>query len=197
MVRSGSGSVFLEEEESTRKSIAATAPPEAQISGGTVPANSAGHTTKTTTTFRTASFYCTKIELVLRASLFLTAIAQASAGPSFYADVLPLFQQHCQACHRPGEAAPMPLPDYATARPWAKAIKQAVLTRKMPPWFADPHFGKFSNDPSLPDSAIQTIAAWVDAGAPEGDPKSAPKAIVLRCHPTSKFPRPAFCLTST
>jgi hypothetical protein len=99
------------------------------------------------------------------------------AGPSFYKDVLPLFQAHCQSCHRAGEAAPMALTDYATARPWAKAVKQAVVTRTMPPWFADAHYGKFSNDARLTDSAIETISAWVDAGAPEGDPKDAPKPV--------------------
>jgi hypothetical protein len=91
--------------------------------------------------------------------------------------VLPLFQAHCQGCHRAGEAAPMALTDYATARPWAKAVKQAVVTRTMPPWFADAHFGKFSNDARLTDSAIETISAWVDAGAPEGDPEDAPKPV--------------------
>ncbi len=109
--------------------------------------------------------------------LFLISTVAASASPSFYKDVLPLLQTHCQSCHRPGEAAPMALTDYAGVRPWAKAIKQAVVTRKMPPWFADPHFGKFSNDPTLADSAIETIEAWVDAGAPEGDPKDAPPPV--------------------
>ena len=109
--------------------------------------------------------------------LLISALAASAAQPSYYKDVLPLFQRHCQTCHRPGEAAPMALIDYSTVRPWAKAIKQAVLTRKMPPWFADPHFGKFSNDARLPDSAIQTISAWVDAGSPEGDPNDAPKPV--------------------
>src|SRR5580704_5985923 len=103
----------------------------------------------------------------------LAAIARAGdhadpAAPVFYKDVLPLLEQHCQTCHRPGEAAPMSFLDYQSTRPWAKAMKQAVLTRKMPPWFADPHVGKFANDRSLPESAIRTIAAWVDAGALEG-----------------------------
>jgi hypothetical protein len=89
-------------------------------------------------------------------------------APVFYRDVLPLLERHCQSCHRPGEAAPMAFLDYQGTRPWAKAMKQAVMTRTMPPWFADPHVGKFSNDRSLPESAIRTIAAWADAGAPEG-----------------------------
>jgi hypothetical protein len=115
---------------------------------------------------------------VTRFLLLISALtASAAAAPSFYKDVLPLFQQHCQTCHRPGEAAPMALTDYSSARPWAKAIEQAVLTRKMPPWFADPAFGKFSNDARLSDSAVQTISAWVEAGAPEGDAKDAPKPV--------------------
>jgi hypothetical protein len=70
--------------------------------------------------------------------------------------------------------APISLLTYADARPWAKSIRQAVLTRKMPPWFADPHYGKFSNDRSLSQTQIETIVAWVDAGAKEGDPRDAP-----------------------
>ncbi len=100
-----------------------------------------------------------------------------AGAPSFYKDVLPVFQEHCQSCHRAGEAAPMALVDYATVRPWAKAIKAAVVERKMPPWFADPHVGKFSNDARLTDSEIGTISSWVDGGAPEGDPKDAPKPV--------------------
>ncbi len=71
----------------------------------------------------------------------------------------------------------MPLTDYAGARPWAKAIREAVASRAMPPWFADPHVGKFSNDARLPDEAIDTIKAWVDAGAPAGNPDDAPRPV--------------------
>ncbi len=90
-------------------------------------------------------------------SVGLALTAQA-AVPTFYGDVLPIFEQHCQTCHRPGEAAPMPLLTYESTRPWAKAIKQAVITRKMPPWFADPSIGHFANDRTLSDAAIQTIS---------------------------------------
>jgi hypothetical protein len=114
---------------------------------------------------------------VSRVLFLIFAAVTLSAAPSFYKDVLPVFEAHCQSCHRAGEAAPMALTDYASARPWAKAIKQAVVTKAMPPWFADGHVGKFLNDARLPDAAIQTIAAWVDAGAPEGDPRDAPKPI--------------------
>lgn len=107
----------------------------------------------------------------------LTPIAHADdhadpTAPVFYQDVLPLLERHCQSCHRPGEAAPMAFLDYQGTRPWAKAMKQAVVARTMPPWFADPRVGKFSNDRSLPESAIRTIARWVDAGAPEGSAPS-------------------------
>jgi hypothetical protein len=103
-----------------------------------------------------------------RLSFLVLLPASAHGEPTFYRDVLPLLEQHCQSCHRPGEAAPMSFLDYQSTRPWAKSMKQAVVTRSMPPWLADPHIGKFSNDRSLPESAIRTIADWADAGAPEG-----------------------------
>ena len=94
--------------------------------------------------------------------------------PTFNKNVLPILEKRCQDCHRPGEAAPMSLINYQDARPWAKAIRQAVISRKMPPWFADPHVGKFLNDRSLSQDEIDTLVAWVDGGAKEGDPKDAP-----------------------
>ena len=98
----------------------------------------------------------------------------AAAPATFYKDVLPVLEEHCQQCHRPGELAPMPLLTYSQARPWAKSIRQAVLTRKMPPWPADPKYGRFSNDRSLSQSQIDTLVEWADSGAVEGDPKDAP-----------------------
>jgi len=68
----------------------------------------------------------------------------------------------------------MPLLTYAGTRPWAKSIREQVIARKMPPWFADPKYGHFSNDRSLSQKQIDTIVAWVSAGAPAGDPKDAP-----------------------
>ena len=90
---------------------------------------------------------------------------------TFNKDVLPLLQKNCQTCHRPGQVAPMSLLTYKDARPWAKSIALKVTSRQMPPWNADPHYGHFSNDPSLKQSDIDTIAAWVEQGAPEGDLK--------------------------
>jgi len=89
-------------------------------------------------------------------------------------DVAPLLLKHCQTCHRPGEAAPFPLLTFQQARPWAKAMKEAVVLKKMPPWYADARYGKFTNDRSLSPREVATLAAWADNGAPEGDPKDLP-----------------------
>jgi hypothetical protein len=111
----------------------------------------------------------------------LAAVAGAAADtPTFNRDILPILQKHCQSCHRPGEIGPMPLLTYEGTRPWARAIKNAVTTRAMPPWFADPRYGRFANDRRLPDADVAAIAAWVDAGAPEGDPKDRPAPVAWR-----------------
>lgn len=96
---------------------------------------------------------------------------------TFNKDVLPLLQKNCQNCHRPGEVAPMSFLTYEGTRPWAKAMKTAVLTRKMPPWFADPQYGHFANEKRLTDGEINTIVAWADHGAPEGDPQDRPAPV--------------------
>src|SRR5262245_46119796 len=100
--------------------------------------------------------------------------AQVSNNPgqvTFHKDVLPILQRNCQTCHRPGQAAPMSFLTYQSTRPWAKAMKEAVASRKMPPWFADPQYGPYLNDRSLKANEIETITKWADAGAPEGDVK--------------------------
>jgi len=96
----------------------------------------------------------------------------------FTKDVAPILQQKCQDCHRPGSMAPMSLVNYEETRPWAKAIRERVITRQMPPWHIDQHVGvqKFKNDMSLSDTQIATIVRWVDSGAPMGDPKDMPAA---------------------
>ena len=108
--------------------------------------------------------------------MLATAMASARAGTpaTYYKDVVPILEQRCQECHRPGEIAPMPLLTYIETRPWAKSIRQAVLARKMPPWLADPKYGHFANDRSLSQLQMDTIVNWVDQGAPAGDPKNAP-----------------------
>jgi hypothetical protein len=98
----------------------------------------------------------------------------ATPPPTFYRDVLPILQQHCQTCHRPGEIAPMPLITFDQTRLYAPIIAHKVSARIMPPWFADPQFGRFSNDPSLTTPEISTLVAWANANAPEGDPHDAP-----------------------
>src|SRR5262245_59463724 len=108
------------------------------------------------------------------------AVAAWAAGPdsvTFHKNVLPILERNCQTCHRPGQSAPMSLLTYEQARPWARAIKQAVSSRKMPPWSANPAYGHFSNDRSLKQSDIDTLVAWADSGAPAGDPKDAPAPV--------------------
>jgi hypothetical protein len=104
------------------------------------------------------------------------AAVTAASDVTFTRDVAPILHAKCVACHRAGEVAPMALLTYQDARPWARAIKDKVVSRQMPPWFADPTVGVFSNDPSLTADEIATIAKWVDGGAPQGDLKDMPKA---------------------
>jgi len=115
--------------------------------------------------------------LCIAGSLTLAWAGTGSESVTFYKDALPILQKNCQTCHRPGEIAPASFLTYESTRPWAKSIRSAVLSKKMPPWFADPHYGKFSNDRTLPESDIHTLVSWVDAGAPAGDPKDAPQPV--------------------
>jgi hypothetical protein len=94
--------------------------------------------------------------------------AQGAPVPTFNADVAPILFDKCVTCHRPGAGGPMLLTSYAEVRPWARSIKARITKREMPPWSADPRFGHFSNDISLSDQQIETIARWVDAGMPQG-----------------------------
>src|ERR1700674_5195114 len=103
-----------------------------------------------------------------------TVTSTPAGTVTFNKDVLPILQERCQTCHRPGEIAPMSFLSYQTTRPWAKAIKAAILTNKMPPWGADPRYGHFANDPSLTQGEIDKIAKWADNGALEGNAKDAP-----------------------
>ena len=108
-----------------------------------------------------------KSEIVLFAGAAVTPLW----AQTFTKDVAPIFQKHCQSCHHEGTVAPMSLMTYKDARPWARAIKERVLMRDMPPWHLDKTVGirRYKNDISLTDREIDTIAKWVDAGAPEGD----------------------------
>lgn len=102
------------------------------------------------------------------------SISDSKEMITFSKDVAPIFFNNCAECHRPGEAAPMSLLSYKDARPWAKSIREKVVTREMPPWHADPHHGDFLNDRRLTKEQIDTIIAWVDQGAMEGDRKDLP-----------------------
>src|SRR5262249_15882416 len=96
---------------------------------------------------------------------------------TFTKDVLPVLQRNCQSCHRPGQIAPMSFLTYKDARPWAKAMKTAAVTKKMSPWCADPQFGHFANERSLKPEEIEIIAKWADTGAVEGDAKDTPAPV--------------------
>jgi hypothetical protein len=104
---------------------------------------------------------------------------RAAAAPTFATDVAPILQAKCINCHRPGEVAPMSLRTFDEVRPWARAIKQKVMAREMPPWFADASPGTFSNDPRLSPQQIDTIARWVDGGVARGNPADEPKLPAL------------------
>ena len=116
------------------------------------------------------------------AALSIITLTSASAGDAkkaakavtFNKDVAPIFFKRCVECHRAGEIAPMSLMSYKEARPWARSIKEKVLDRTMPPWHADPNHGEYSNDRSLSQREVDTIAAWVDGGAKEGEQKDLP-----------------------
>ncbi|MGH9660127.1 MAG: thiol-disulfide isomerase [Bryobacteraceae bacterium] len=98
----------------------------------------------------------------------------AATKATYTKDVAPILNRRCVECHRAGEAAPMAFTSYKEVRPWAKAIREATLSRKMPPWLADPAHGKFANDRRLSDEEMATLRAWVDDGAPEGKAKELP-----------------------
>jgi hypothetical protein len=106
----------------------------------------------------------------------ITVAGSSVAEVTFSQDVAPILYKRCVNCHRPNDIAPMSFVTYQQARPWAKAIREAVLTRRMPPWHADPAHGAFVNDPRLSEAEIEVIRAWVGAGAPEGNPRQLPPA---------------------
>src|SRR5262245_6876573 len=123
------------------------------------------------------------------------SVITAEAQVTFNKDVMPIFQQRCQTCHRPGELAPMSLLTYKDARPWAKSIRSKVITREMPPWHADAQYGEFMNDRRLTEKEIETITKWVDDGAVEGNPKDLPAPVVFT--EGWRIPKPDAVLTMT
>jgi hypothetical protein len=113
---------------------------------------------------------------VLMAADAANSAPPAAQNVTFSKDIAPILQERCQECHHKDSLAPMSLVTYQETRPWAKAIKDRVMRRQMPPWHIDMHVGvtKFKNDMSLTDDQIAMIAKWVDDGAPQGDPKDMP-----------------------
>ena len=101
-------------------------------------------------------------------------ITATESRPTFYRDILPILQNHCQVCHRAGGIAPMAFQSYEQTKTYAGAIRLSAQRRTMPPWFAEKSIGKFSNDPSLSDAQISLLAAWAEAQAPAGNPADAP-----------------------
>jgi hypothetical protein len=114
-------------------------------------------------------------KLLAGMGLSVAAFAAPASQVTFNKDVLPFLQKNCQQCHRPGELAPMSFLSYNEVRPWAKAMKQAVVTKQMPPWFAEQ--GHFANDRRLTQQQIDMLVSWVDNGAPEGNPKDKPAPV--------------------
>ncbi len=115
------------------------------------------------------------------AALMSPSVAGAAdTVPTFAKDIAPIFQEKCEACHRPDSIAPMSLISYEDARPWARSIRSRVEQRQMPPWHIDRTIGiqDFKNDRSLSDAQIDTITRWVDGGAPKGDARDMPSAKV-------------------
>src|SRR5262245_37822435 len=116
----------------------------------------------------------------LGASANVALVAQDSktppteGAPTFTRDIAPILYKNCVSCHRPGEIGPMSLISFNDVRPWAKSIREKVVTRAMPPWSADPQYGKFSNERRLTQSDIDRIVEWVNAGARQGDAADLP-----------------------
>jgi peroxiredoxin len=94
---------------------------------------------------------------------------------TFSRDIAPILQARCVDCHRAGEIAPFELASYDSAAGWGETIAEVVRNRRMPPWHADPKYGAFANDRSMPDSEKKLIYKWVENGCPAGDPSAAPK----------------------
>ena len=114
-----------------------------------------------------------RLLLVLGSACLMSAsagaqIEKAGPAPTWNKDVAPIVFAHCITCHRAGEVAPMSLTSFSDARPWARGIKAKVVAHEMPPWFADPRYGKFDNKRGLTEAQINTLVAWADAGAPQG-----------------------------
>jgi len=112
---------------------------------------------------------------MIAGGLVVLSTVSANSGPkkevTFNRDVAQIFYKNCAECHRANDIAPMSLMSFKESRPWARSIKEKVISREMPPWSPDPKYGEFTNDHRLSKNDIETIVAWVDQGAKEGDAK--------------------------
>ena len=120
---------------------------------------------------------CLTVGFALAGAVLAPAVAaERETEVTFSRHIAPILQRSCENCHRPQGAAPMALINYEDVRPWARAIRNRTEAREMPPWFIDRNIGiqRFKDDPSLSDEEIATIAAWVDNGAPRGNPADLP-----------------------
>ena len=106
--------------------------------------------------------------------------ATIGGNVTFYRDVLPILQNHCQSCHRPGHVAPISFMTYKETRPWAESMKYAVLSKQMPPWFAERPYVPTAAHGNLTPTQVETIVRWAELGAPAGDPKDAPPPVYFQ-----------------
>lgn len=117
--------------------------------------------------------FCIAVSVGGASSIGVGAAVDKSA-PTFTKDIAPILQKRCEGCHHQGGIAPMPLVTFEEARPWARAIKEKVAKREMPPFHAAGQVGRYVNDPRLTDAEITAVTKWVDAGAPKGNIKDMP-----------------------
>src|SRR5262245_50642659 len=127
--------------------------------------------------------FCLISLIGLVATLMLALPASQATGTTasvktvtFNKDVAPILFKSCAECHRPGESAPFSVLSFKDVRPWAKSIREKVVNREMPPWHADPNVGEWANDRRLKQQEIDTITAWIDGGAKEGEARDLPAA---------------------
>ena len=116
--------------------------------------------------------------MVAKLSILVVTFLVFSDAQTFSVDVYPIVRARCQTCHQAGEIAPMAFTNYSDTRPWAKAIREAVVSRTMPPWHAGERSElEFQNDRSLSPTEIRKIVGWVDGGAVEGPKMEYPKPV--------------------
>ena len=136
----------------------------------------------------------TKFSVTLAAAAILAAAVAVSAHDpigtkvSWDREIASLVLARCVSCHTAGGRAPMPLTTYEEVRPWARAIREEVLTRRMPKWHVVRGYGDFTNDPSLSAFEIALIVAWVDGGAPKSLPGRPAAAVPLKAGQTPEAP---------